>query len=104
MVGIDNYRDILTDPDIWRPCRRPRISCSGPIALETCSASARLLIDRKFRGHGFWTTIILLPMMLSPAVVGNFWTFLYQPQIGLFNYACRSSPAFPHRRSRCSAT
>ena len=26
-------------------------------------------------------------MMLSPAVVGNFWTFLYQPQIGLFNYA-----------------
>ena len=26
-------------------------------------------------------------MMLSPAVVGNFWAFLYQPQIGLFNYA-----------------
>ncbi len=25
-------------------------------------------------------------MMLSRAVVGNFWTFLYQPQIGLFNY------------------
>ena len=30
--------------------------------------------------------MILIPMMLSPAVVGNFWTFLYQPQIGLFNY------------------
>jgi multiple sugar transport system permease protein len=24
-------------------------------------------------------------MMLSPAVVGNFWTFLLQPQTGLFN-------------------
>jgi len=24
--------------------------------------------------------------MLSPAVVGNFWTFFYQPQIGIFNY------------------
>ena len=44
------------------------------------------LIDRKFRGHALWTTIILIPMMLSPAVVGNFWRFLYQPQIGLFNY------------------
>ena len=44
------------------------------------------LINQRFRGHGFWTTLILLPMMLSPAVVGNFWTFLYQPQIGLFNY------------------
>jgi multiple sugar transport system permease protein len=29
--------------------------------------------------------LILLPMMLSPAVVGNFWTFLLQPQTGLFN-------------------
>ena len=44
------------------------------------------LLDRKFRGHAFWTTVILIPMMLSPAVVGNFWKFLYQPQIGLFNY------------------
>jgi multiple sugar transport system permease protein len=45
------------------------------------------LINRNFRGSNLWTTIIVLPMMLSPAVVGNFWTFLYQPQIGLFNYA-----------------
>src|SRR5260370_41591254 len=42
---------------------------------------------RRFRGHSFWPTIILLPMMLSPAVVGNFWTFLLQPQVGLFNSA-----------------
>ena len=45
------------------------------------------LINKKFKGNDLWTTIIVLPMMLSPAVVGNFWTFLYQPQIGLFNYA-----------------
>jgi multiple sugar transport system permease protein len=44
------------------------------------------LINKKFRGNDLWTTIIVFPMMLSPAVVGNFWTFLYEPQIGLFNY------------------
>lgn len=49
--------------------------------------SLAYLINKKFRGNDMWTTIIVLPMMLSPAVVGNFWTFLYQPQIGLFNYA-----------------
>jgi multiple sugar transport system permease protein len=53
------------------------------------------LIDRKFRGHGFWTTIILIPMMLSPAVVGNFWRFLYQPQIGLFNYLIAFATGIP---------
>jgi multiple sugar transport system permease protein len=58
------------------------------IVLQTLIGFAlAYLIDRKFRGHGFWTTVILIPMMLSPAVVGNFWRFLYQPQIGLFNYA-----------------
>jgi multiple sugar transport system permease protein len=56
------------------------------IALElVLGFGLALLINRRFRGHSFWTTIILLPMMLSPAVVGNFWTFLLQPQIGLFN-------------------
>ena len=45
-----------------------------------------LLINRQFRGHATWTTLILLPMMLSPAVVGVFWTYLYQPQAGIFNY------------------
>jgi multiple sugar transport system permease protein len=48
--------------------------------------SLAYLINKKFKGNNLWTTIIVLPMMLSPAVVGNFWTFLYQPQIGLFNY------------------
>ena len=63
------------------------------------------LIDRKFRGHAFWTTIILIPMMLSPAVVGNFWRFLYEPQIGLFAYAVSFLTGIPtDRRSRCWAT
>ena len=62
------------------------------------------LIDRKFRGHGFWTTVILIPMMLSPAVVGNFWKFIYQPQIGLFNYIVSFFTGVDRPRSRCSAT
>ncbi|MGH6962490.1 MAG: carbohydrate ABC transporter permease, partial [Dongiaceae bacterium] len=31
-------------------------------------------------------TLILLPMKLSPAVVGVFWTYLLLPQNGIFNY------------------
>ena len=86
-VGIDNYRSILTDPDIWAAMQSTAHFVAWTIALQTILGfSLAYLIDRKFRGHAFWTTVILVPMMLSPAVVGNFWTFLYQPQIGLFNY------------------
>ncbi len=79
---------ILTDPDVWGPMQATAHFLFWTITLQTLIGFAlAYLIDRKFRGHGFWTTLILIPMMLSPAVVGNFWAFLYQPQIGLFNYA-----------------
>ncbi|WP_181700000.1 carbohydrate ABC transporter permease [Chthonobacter albigriseus] len=86
-VGIQNYERILTDSDIWFAMQATAHFVFWTIALQTLIGfSLAYLIDRKFRGHAFWTTIILIPMMLSPAVVGNFWRFLYQPQIGLFNY------------------
>lgn len=87
-VGFEHYRKILTDPDIWASMQATAHFVFWTILLQMLIGFAlAYLIDRKFRGHAFWTTIILVPMMLSPAVVGNFWKFLYQPQIGLFNYA-----------------
>jgi multiple sugar transport system permease protein len=86
-VGIDNYVDLLTDPDIWAAMQTTAHFVFWSILFEVLIGfGLALLINRKFRGHSLWTTVILLPMMLSPAVVGNFWTFLLQPQIGLFNY------------------
>jgi multiple sugar transport system permease protein len=87
-VGIDNYVSVLTDPDIWIAMQTTAHFLFWTILLQmVIGFTLAYLIDRKFRGHGFWTTLILVPMMLSPAVVGNFWAFLYQPQVGLFNYA-----------------
>jgi multiple sugar transport system permease protein len=86
-VGIRNYQRILTDPDTWAAMQVTAHFVIWTIVIETVLGfTLAYLIDKKFRGHGFWTTVILLPMMLSPAVVGNFWTFLYQPQIGIFNH------------------
>jgi multiple sugar transport system permease protein len=86
-LGIDNYVSVLTDPDIWLAMQNTAHFLFWTISLQTVLGfGLAYLIDRKFRGHGFWTTVILIPMMLSPAVVGNFWAFLYQPQVGLFNH------------------
>lgn len=86
-VGADWYRSILNNADIWLSMQATAHFVFWTILLQTVLGfGLAYLIDRKFRSHAFWTTIILIPMMLSPAVVGNFWKFLYQPQIGLFNY------------------
>jgi multiple sugar transport system permease protein len=87
-VGISHYTSILSDPEIWHSMQVTAHFVFWTIVLETVIGfGLAYLIDRKFKGHGFWTTVILIPMMLSPAVVGNFWKFIFQPQIGLFNYA-----------------
>jgi multiple sugar transport system permease protein len=86
-IGVDNYVDILTDEDLWTDFQTTAHFVFWTIALQILiGLGLALLINQKFRGHSFWTTLILLPMMLSPAVVGNFWTLLFQPQIGPFNY------------------
>jgi multiple sugar transport system permease protein len=86
-VGLDNFNDILTDEDVWARLQTTASFVIWSVAVQVCIGfGLALLINRQFRSHGFWTTIILLPMMLSPAVVGNFWTLLFQPQIGPFNY------------------
>ena len=86
-VGLENYQRILTDPTVWQTMQATAHFLIWTITLQVLIGFAlAFLINKKFRGNDMWTTIIVFPMMLSPAVVGNFWTFLYQPQIGLFNY------------------
>jgi len=86
-VGLRNYERILTDPDVWQTMQATAHFLFWTLFFQVLIGFALAwLINAKFRGSNFWTTVIVLPMMLSPALVGNFWTFLYQPQIGLFNY------------------
>lgn len=86
-VGLRNYQRILSDPDVWATMQATAHFLFWTLFFQVLIGFALAwLINRKFKGNDLWTTLIVLPMMLSPAVVGNFWTFLYQPQIGLFNY------------------
>ena len=86
-IGTRNYERILTDSDIWLNMQATAHFLFWTIFFQVLIGfTLAYLINKKFKGNDLWTTIIVLPMMLSPAVVGNFWKFLYQPQIGLFNY------------------
>jgi multiple sugar transport system permease protein len=86
-VGLQNYKRILNSDDIWGYLQVTAHFVFWSIFLEVLIGfGLAYLINKRFRGHALWTTLILLPMMLSPAVVGVFWTYLYQPQSGIFNY------------------
>ncbi|PZQ99868.1 MAG: ABC transporter permease [Cereibacter sphaeroides] len=95
-VGLRNYQRILTDPDVWQTMQATAHFLVWTLFFQVVIGFALAwLINRKFRGNDLLTTLIVLPMMLSPAVVGNFWTFLYEPQIGLFNYVTEFLTGIP---------
>jgi multiple sugar transport system permease protein len=45
-----------------------------------------VLLNRVIPAKGLITTLLLLPMMMSAAVVGLFWQLLYSPSWGPINY------------------
>lgn len=86
-VGLQNYRDILNDNQLWIYFRNTGRYVVLSVALETLVGfGLALLLRRKFRGSGIITTLILIPMMSSPVVVGLFWKLIYNPSYGIFNY------------------
>ncbi|WP_193370455.1 carbohydrate ABC transporter permease [Pelagibius marinus] len=86
-IGTRNYERLLGSEDIWGYMQATAHFVCWTMALQVLlGLGLALLINRNFKGASFWTTVILIPMMLSPAVVGTFWTYLYQPQTGIFSY------------------
>ena len=87
-IGLKNYMDLLSDPFIWRnftiTAQYVIVSVAGQVIVGFGLA---LLLNRTFPFKGLVTTLLLLAMMLSMAVVGLFWRLLYDPNFGIINYA-----------------
>lgn len=86
-VGLQNYRDLLNDDYVWSnfavTAKYVILSVSGQVIVGFGLA---LLLNRAIPWKGFVTTLLLLPMMMSAAVVGLFWQLLYSPSWGVINY------------------
>jgi multiple sugar transport system permease protein len=87
-VGFQNFSELLNDPQMWKYFATTGRFAFLSVSLQTILGFAlALLLREKFRGSGFLTTLILIPMMLSPVVVGFFWKLIFNPSSGIFNYA-----------------
>ncbi len=86
-VGLANYRTLLSDPFIWQnftiTAKYVIVSVTGQVLV---GFGVAMLLNRDIPFKGLITTLLLLPMMLSMAVVGLFWKMLYDPSFGIINY------------------
>lgn len=86
-VGLQNYVTILNDARFWNNFAITGRYALVSVALQTLIGfGLALLLRNKFKGSGILTTLILVPMMLSPIVVAVFWKLMFNPSAGIFNY------------------
>jgi multiple sugar transport system permease protein len=87
-VGLENYRTLLTDDRFWSSLLVSLIYTGATVVLQVALglALALLMMDMK-RSQGWFRIVAILPVVLSPAVVGMIWrTFMLAPDFGIVDY------------------
>jgi multiple sugar transport system permease protein len=86
-IGFENFERVLASEKLWESFSITGRFVFLSVALElVLGFGLALLLREQFTGSGIVTTLILIPMMLSPVVVGLFWKLMYNPTFGYFNY------------------
>jgi multiple sugar transport system permease protein len=87
-AGLSNYAEFLGDARFRFALRNTLIIVAGavPVELFLGLAIAALFRASPVRWQGLAVALIV-PMMLSPLVVGFFWRFLFDETFGLIGYA-----------------
>jgi multiple sugar transport system permease protein len=87
-AGLSNYLDILASADVWVAVRVTVVyaacSVAGGLALGTGLA---LLLNLDFYFRAFFRSVMMIPMVITPVVIGIFWKLLYEQETGVFNWA-----------------
>jgi len=78
-VGLNNYRELLSDSDFLIALKNTFIFVVGTIPVTTVVALAMaLLVNRQFRGRALFRAAYFLPSITSMVVVALVFTNLYQ--------------------------
>ena len=86
-IAFDNFARVLNDETMWKYFTTTGRYVFFSVGLELILGFLlAMLVREKFFGSGLVTTLILVPMMLSPVVAGLFWKLLYNPTFGYLNY------------------
>src|SRR4051812_38469615 len=87
-VAGRNYSRVFTDPSYAAAIRTTGVFVFAAVTIELLVGFAlALALKKDFRGKTVVLTILLIPMMLSPAVMGLFWNLILSGSYGILNQA-----------------
>ena len=89
-VGLRNFIRVLNDHRVWHSVRITLTYAAGAMILQFLVGFAlALLIDYIGVVRGILRTLIVIPLMLTPVVVGVIWRAMLNYDFGIVNYFVR---------------
>jgi len=104
-IGMQNYQKIFVDPNLVRSLKNTIVwvvlTVANPVIIGLIIA---ITMSGQIKGETIFKSIFILPLALSPAVLGLIWLWMYDPRMGAINnilralrldFLCRSWLAIP---------
>ncbi|GAB1338973.1 sugar ABC transporter permease [Streptomyces sp. E-15] len=86
-VGLDNFRQLLTDnPQFWPAVQHNVVWFAALILVPTpFGLFLAVQLDKRIRFSRVYQTAYFLPVVISMACIGFVWQLVYNPDTGLIN-------------------
>jgi len=90
-VGLENYADLLSQPEYYSAIVTTVIF-SSIVAVLSLSLSLLLAsqADKNLRAAGPYKTLLIWPYAVAPAVAGVLWLFMFHPSLGTLSRPLRA--------------
>ena len=86
-IGIENYGSIFSDSSFFMALGRTVYFMVVATAIELIlGLIVALLLDAGVKGEKQFRMIFLMPMVITPAVVGTIWYLLFHEKLGPISY------------------
>ncbi|GAA4998740.1 sugar ABC transporter permease [Actinopolymorpha pittospori] len=85
-VGLANFRDILTDPNVGNSVLVTALFVVIVIPVQTALGLATaLLLNRRLPGSQVFRVIYVIPWICAPLALGVVWRWIFDPSDGALN-------------------
>jgi len=86
-VGLANYRRLFDNPEYLNSLKVTAVFSVSTATLAILLALVlALAVDRMLRSARVYTTLLVWPYAVAPAIAGVLWWFIFNPTIGILPY------------------
>lgn len=86
-IGLSNYVEMISNKYFWNALGVTVAYVVGVVSVELIIGfMIAILLNKKIWGGWFVRSTIIIPMVMTPVVVGLTWRTLFNTQYGIINY------------------